>query len=925
MPDWVVPDWVVPSCSYDPKVPTPVLATKIFAPTRRTSLVARPRLLRQLDGTLEAGHRLALVSAPAGFGKTTLLGDWLGHLDQREPPPRVGWLSLDEGDNDLARLLTHALAALRGAGLDVDPAVLESLHTASTPAALTALVNAVAQAGESAPGTQWVLVLDDYHAIDAPEVHEAVVFLLDRLPEHLRLLVATRADPPLPLARLRSRGQLTEVRAADLRFTAAEALDFLTQAMGLDLTVADVEALEERTEGWVAGLQLAALSLRGIPERGEVAGFIAAFTGSNRFVIDYLADEVLARQPAEVTEFLLRTAVLDRLTGSLCDAVTGRADGARLLEDLERDNLFLVPLDTHRSWYRYHHLFADVLHARLLAHHPAEVAGLHQRASSWYAEHDLTEDAVRHSLSAGDFERAGYLMEQAVPELRRTRQDGVLIAWVGSLPDSVVRRSPVLGILSGWSRMMSGDLAGLESRLDDAEAALASGADDPALAAAWADTEDLRIAPALIQVYRASLAQARGDVAGTRRHASRAYDLAEAEDHFVRGAAAGFLGLAAWAAGEVQEARATFSEGVRSLHAAGNLVDELDSTVVLADLWVASGRPSRARLLYQEALETATAAGEPYPRATADLHVGLAELDRELDDLASAEEHLETARVLAERGSITENRHRWFVAMALLHSARGEYDAAARLLDRAGELYRHGFYPDVRPIAAMRARLDLAAGDLDRAVGWAHDRGVSVDDDPDYLREYEHLTLARLLLAQHRAGHPSGAGSPSPSAPSPAAAALGLLDRLHTAATDAGRDGSVLEIRALQALAHDAQGDRTRALATLERALAETPEPDGHARLFLDEGAPLTALLNLVWDRRSGGPTPPGQPLADPLSRRELDVLRRLDGELTGPEIARELYVSLNTFRTHTKRIFTKLDVTTRAAAVRRARELGLL
>ncbi len=535
-----------------------MLATKLFAPARRPRLVARPRLAEQLDTTLDAGHRLTLVSAPAGFGKTTLLSDWLAHIAERETRTRVGWLSLDDGDNDLTRLLTHVVAALHSVGLELDTAVLEFLHTASTSAALTAVVNDVARAGEQAPENQWILVLDDYHVIGAPEVHEAVTFLLDHLPDHLHLLMATRSDPPLPLARLRSRGQLTEVRAADLRFTAAESHEFLNRVMGLDLTAADVHAIEERTEGWVAGLQLAALSLRGIPERGEVAGFIDAFTGSNRFVIDYLADEVLARQPARVRFFLLRTAVLDRLTGALCDAVTGRADGIRMLEVLERDNLFLVPLDTQRLWYRYHHLFADVLHARLLAEHPDQVPTLHQRASAWYASHDLASDAVRHALHAEDFPRAGYLMEEALPELRRTRQDSLLLAWMRSLPESVVRRSPVLSILSGWALMMSGDLDAVELRLDDADAALAAGAHDQGLAAAWADTDDLRTAPATISVYRASLAQARGDIAGTVRHARRALDLAGPEDHFVRGAGAGFLGLAAWAAGDVQEALSTF-------------------------------------------------------------------------------------------------------------------------------------------------------------------------------------------------------------------------------------------------------------------------------------------------------------------------------------------------------------------------------
>jgi LuxR family maltose regulon positive regulatory protein len=903
-------------------MPPPVLATKLFAPPRRARLVARPRLLDLLDATLAPGHRLTVVSAPAGFGKTTLLADWRASLVERPAPPTVGWVSLDAGDNDLTRLMTHLLAAL-----DVDPALLDAVSAASTGAVLPALVNELTRGGGAR-----VVVLDDYHVIGSTPVHEAVTFLLDHLPEHVRLLVATRSDPPLPLARLRSRGQLVEVRAADLRFSQPEARDFLTRVMGLDLTTADAAALDERTEGWAAGLQLAALSLRGLDDPKDVASFIAAFTGSHRFVIDYLADEVLVRQPGEVREFLLRTAVLDRLTGPLCDAVTGRADGARALDDLDRANLFLVPLDGRREWYRYHHLFADVLRARLLAEHPGEVPRLHRRASDWYASHALPADAVRHALAAEDFPRAAALMERAVPELRRTRQDRLLQDWMRALPEPVVRRSPVLSIVSGWSSLISGDLDGLESRLDDAAAALAAGEHDAQLRAAWADTEDLRTAPAMISIYRASLAQARGDVAGTVRHARESLSQAGPADHFVRGAGAGFLGLAAWSAGDVQAALPMFTEAVRHLHAAGNLVDELDSTVVLADMWVAAGRPSRARRLYEQALRTATAGGEPYPRATADLHVGLAELDRERDDLAAAEDHLRTARALAEHGSITENRHRWFLAMAQLRAASGDHEAAADLLDRAQELYRPGFYPDLRPIAAARARLALAAGDLTSAGEWADEAGVTVDDAPAYLREYEHLTLVRVLLAQRRAGDHRAS----------VAAVPALLERLRVAA--AGRAGSLREIHLLQALARHAAGEAAGALAALGDALGAPPEPESYVRLFLDEGAAVQALLldaagAAGLDERArqrlgtilGPPVAPApaahppQPLADRLSSRELQVLRLLDSDLTGPEIARRLYVTVNTLRTHTKRIFTKLDVTTRAAAVRRAREYGLL
>ena len=745
-------------------VSTPILATKLFPPARRRQLVARPRVAGRLDASLDPGHRLTLVSAPAGFGKTTLLSDWLTDLNPLQPDTRVGWLSLDDGDNDLTRFMAHLVAALQSAELDVDAAVLESFTSASAGAALTPLVNDIARAGEQEPGKQWIVVLDDYHAIGASEVHEALTFLLDHLPDHLHLVIATRSDPPLPLARLRSRGQLSEVRAADLRFTPAEAREFLNQVMGLELTEADVDALEDRTEGWIAGLQLAALSLRGIADRNEVAGFISAFTGSNRFVIDYLADEVLARQPPQVRDFLLRTAILDRLHGPLCDAVTGGTDGTRTLADLERGNLFVVPLDTERSWYRYHHLFADVLHARLLAEHPEQVPDLHERASGWFAARGLVADAVRHALAAENFDRAAFLIEEALPQIRPTRQDGLLLTWVRSLPEPVVIRSPVLCILSSWSRLMSGDLDAAESRLDDAEAALAAGAEDADLAATWADTEDLRTAPAMVSVYRAALAQARGDVASTVRHARHVLDLAGPEDHFLRGAGSGYLGLAAWAAGNVEEALSTFSDAVRSLHAAGNFVDALDTTIPLADMWVAAGKPGRARQLYEQALQTVTANGPPYPRAMADLHVGLAELDRELDDLASAEAHLETAHALAERASITENRHRWYVVMAQVCAARGDYDAATRLLDQAETLYRHGFYPDVRPIAAVKARIQIAARDLSSAGAWADDQGISVGDEPNYLHEYEHLTLARLQFAARHQAIAAGAWSSRPAA-----------------------------------------------------------------------------------------------------------------------------------------------------------------
>jgi LuxR family transcriptional regulator, maltose regulon positive regulatory protein len=921
----------------------PVLATKLFAPSRRRILTARPRLTAKIDTTIDPGHRMTLVSAPAGFGKTTAVSDWLADISQRRPHARVAWLSLDAADNDLTRLMTHLATALNSAGMCIEATVVDELHSASDPALLSPLVNELDRAGHESPGEVWVLILDDYHVIESADVHRAMAFLIDHLPEHLRLLIATRSDPPLPLARLRSRGQLTELRAADLRFAASEAHEFLTRTMGLDLTAAEVDLLEERTEGWITGLQLSALSLRGMDDRAEVSAFIAELKGSSRFVIDYLTDEVLSRQPAPVRDFLTATAELDRLTGPLCDALSGRADGAQMLEHLERSNLFVVPLDDERTWYRYHHLFADVLRARVRVTAPGQVSTAHRQACEWFATHGMTEDAVSHALAGRDFERAAYLVEAALPELRRTRQDMQVLGWIRALPEIVVRRSPVLSVMAAWSLMMAGDLDAVEQRLDDAEAALIAGAHDQERATAWADTDDLRTAPATVAVYRASLAQARGDLPDTVRHAERALDVAGPADHFIRGAAGGFLGLAAWAAGDVRTGLETFAEAVRNLRAAGNLVDALDSTVVLADMWVALARPSRARLLCEQALRTAADTAQRHARAPADLHIVLAELDRELDELVSAEAHLETARVLAERAFITENHHRWFVANAQIRAANGDPAGATSLLDQAEALYRHGFYPDVRPIGAMRARLQIASGDLGPAVAWADERGLGADDEPEYLREYEHLTLARLLLAQHR----SEQRRQPDSAPS-LTAVLGLLERLLAAAVHAGRDGSAQEISALLAVGHHCRGDQPAALAALSRALTGSPEPDSYVRLYLDEGVSMMSLLELaatttgvaadgrgtalreraqqiLLHRQPAVGAQRAQSLVAGLSQRELAVLRLLDSALTGPEIARELYVTVNTFRTHSKRIYSKLDVKTRAAAVRRAHELGLL
>lgn len=925
-------------------MPTPVLATKLFVPALRPQVVPRPRLIARLREGLRPGRKLTLISAPAGFGKTTLLSEWIADSQQRDASLRAAWISLDDGDNDPARFLAYLVAAFQGAGraqpasVRPPPSVEQALTVEQT---LTALINEVALVPHDT-----ILVLDDFHLVDAAPVRDALAFLLDRLPSNVHLAMAGRSDPSLPLARLRGRGELTELRAADLRFTPDESAAFLNEVMGLTLSATDIAALETRTEGWIAGLQLAALSMR---DRSDIAGFIRAFTGSHRFVIDYLVEEVLQRQPDEVRSFLFRTAILDRLSGPLCDALTGQAGGDEMLEKLERENLFVAPLDDHRRWYRYHHLFADVLRARFPAEWRDSLPDLHRRASEWYERNNLPEDAVRHALAAEDFERAANLIEGAVPALRKGRQDATLLEWLTLLPAEVVARRPVLSVYLAWAMLIAGNLDAVELRLRDAEAGLGAAAGQgsgprasmpgAAMADPAAVGEELRMLPVMIAVYRASLAQALGDVAGTAEHARRALDLTEPGDHFGRAAAAGFLGLASWASGDLEAGLRAFAEVRTTLRLAGNTADVLGTTVVLADMLIPLGRLRDARRAYDEALQLASAQGEPAPQPMADLHVGISELHLERNELDAAREHLLAAQALGERASLPENRYRWFVAMARVREAEGNPDAALDLLTEAERLYARGFFPEVRPIAALRARVWITQGRLAEARDWATGQGLSAAE-VSYLGEFAQITLARLLIAEHRADPERGAIQD----------ALALLDRLFEAAEAGGRTGIVNEVLLLQALAHQARGRLSLALVSLERVLGQA-EPEGYLRLFLDEGAPLAELLGEAAQRgilpeqvsrlrrafrpaatAGADPPQPAMPRADmpqaageALSERELHVLRLLATDLTGPEIARELYLSLNTVRTHTRHIFGKLSVNSRPAAVRRAEELDLL
>ncbi len=833
------------------------MATKMFIPRVRADVVVRPRLLQRLS---RSTAKLVLVSAPPGFGKSTLVAEWA--RTAAAGTDRVAWYSLDASDNDASTFWRYLITTLAAKV----PGLARSLALAQgAPIELlvTGLVNELATAADDV----W-LVLDDYQVIDAPQIRDGLELLIEHLPPQAHIVLTTRVDPPLPLSRWRVRGEVTEVRAAELRFSDGEAAEFLRSAAAVELTAAQVTALTERTEGWIAALQLAALSVR---DHQDAGGFIERFAGDDRYIVDYLMDEVLAHQTGAVREFLMLTAPLDRLSGDLCDAVTGLENSARTLAALERANVFVIPLDDHGTWFRYHHLLADVLRARLLSERPELIPLLHRRASTWYEAAGALDDAIRHALVGRDFDRAGHLIQVALPEARRNRLDVVLTRWLQALPEEVARRSPVLTVFRGWTLIAEGDPAQVEAWLDHAEAVLQSV--PPGNPQPWPDTVELRTLPATIATYRAALAQAKGDLAGVTRHAQHALEVIAPDDHMARGGAAGFLALAAWSEGAIEPAVQTFTGALASLHLAGNVVDELSGTALLAEMWAVAGRPSKARDLCRSALAEAEPLGLLGARATADLHVRLAELDLEAESLDSAERHLDIAAPLLELTPTSESRHRWFVAAGELAASRGDRARALGLLDRAEELYQPGYYPNIRPIPSVRARVLIRAGDLERAGTWAAESGVTLLDEARYLREHEHLTLVRLALAQR----PERTGELD--------RVIALLHRLDVAAEAAGRAGSLPDIR--------------RQLAIAERS-----------------GRP---------DAGRSAPAPSSQPWSEPLSVREWEVLRLLASELSGPEIAQRLFISHNTLRTHTKHIFAKLEVTSRRAAVARAGERGLL
>jgi LuxR family maltose regulon positive regulatory protein len=861
---------------------------------------------------------LTLVSAPAGFGKTTLVAHWLA-----ESGTPVAWLSLEPEDNDPMRFLSYLIAALQRLDPQVGTAVLPLLQ-APRPAPLERVLTLVINDLLASAATDCALVLDDYHVITTEAIHQALIFLLGHLPAHMHLLIATRADPPLLLAGLRARAQLSEVRAADLRFATQEVSAFVREVMALDLPSEAIGTLERRTEGWVVGLQLAALSLQG---GADVQTFLAAFSGSYRFVLDYLSEEVLSRQPPAVHTFLLHTSILERLSGALCDAVTAKPGSQAMLEALDRANLFVVALDEERGWYRYHQLFAEVLKSRLQQAEASVVAELHQRASAWYEQHQMQALAIEHALAAPDLERATRLIEEHGMSFALRGQVHTMLGWLTALPEAVVRSHALLSLYSAVMLLFTNQVEAAETRLQEIEQGLQG----------TRPTDQQRVIRGQIALIRANLLRSCGDLPRGLALARQALSLLpETEERFrlpaLVGVASSYLESGDVTLATEQVAVAT----VASLRASDDRFAFLQSLTGLARLQGLQGQLRRAASTYGEAMgvlpgQLPSLLGSPA------YYFGLGDLLRECNQLDGAQRHLLDGMELVQ-GRLpvfADEVTLGYIALARLQMARGESSRALATLDAFMDLAqeRH-FVPQLLARArAVRAQVELAQANLAAALRWADESGLSLaDDDLSYPREQEYLALARVRIAQGREDLARPFLQDT----------LSLLDRLLQDAETKARLGSALEILVLRALALQALGDRIGALSTLEHALTRA-EPEGYIRLFVDEGGPMRTLLRqahgivpdyvatllAAFDEHHVWAPAPAVParstLVEPLTEREREVLHLLSTGASNREIAGRLVVSLGTVKKHVSNICGKLGAQSRTQAVARARGLNLL
>ena len=869
-----------------------LLFTKLYVPPPRPNIVFRPHLIEKLNDGLH--RKLTLISAPAGFGKTTLVSEWITGC---QCP--VAWLSLDEGDNEFTRFLTYFVAALQtiapkfGEGLFVS---LQSPQPLPSEALLTTLLNEISAIPEN-----FILVLEDYHTIDSEPIDHALTFVLDHLPPQMHLIITAREDPQLPLARYRARGQLTELRAADLRFTPPEAADFLNQVMDLNLSAEEVTALETRTEGWIAGLQLAAISMQG---HQDTASFIKSFTGSHHFVLDFLIEEVLQQQSENIQTFLLRTSILDRMCGPLCDAVLGSscASGQETLEYLEHANLFIVPLDNERRWYRYHHLFAELLRLRLGK--PKEFAEYHIRASQWHEDNGLELEAFQHAAAADDIERAERIIEGKGIPLHFRGAVTTILDWLTSLPKTVLDARPSLWARYARLSLVTGQTTGVEEKLQAAEAALQGAESD----------DKTRNLIGQIAAARATLALSRYQVETMIAQSRRALEYLHPNNLPSRNQALYTLAVAYRLQGDRAAAGRTYTEVLSISQASGDIFYTILAASGLGEVQELENQLYSAAETYRRVLPLF--GDHPQPSAE-EAYLGLAHITYEWNDLESAEQHGQKSLQLARQYDRVIDR---FIVsevfLARLKLARGDVAGAATMLAETEQSARQqNFLLRMPEIAAVQVLVLLQQGNLSKAA---------------HLAQTHHLPIsqARVYIAQ---------GDPS--------AALALLMPLRQQMEAKGWVDEQLKVMVLQAVVFYAHGEKDKAMQLLGDALA-LAEPGGFIRIFVDEGKPMAQLLREATSKRimpdyvskllaafeaekrknEGKPDlHHAQPLIEPLSERELEVLKLLRSEISGPEIAHKLMVSLSTMRTHTQNIYVKLGVNNRQAAVRRAEELDLL
>jgi len=925
---------------YNRVVPAPILTTKLYVPPHRVNIVVRSRLTERLNEGLY--RKLTLLSAPAGFGKTTLLSEWIAALTPGPSPSgrgegvRVAWLSLDEGDNDPARFWSHFIAALQTVVPNISVEVLGTLQASQLPpieSILTSLLNKIASIPDdpstlpSAAGQGFILVLDDYHDVDSKQIDHALAFLIERLPPQMHLVIATREDPDLPLARLRASNQLIELRVKDLRFTELEVAEFLNQAMGLLLSPEDVTALETRTEGWIAGLQMAALSMQGLQ---DTAGFIQSFTGSHRFVLDYLLEEVLQKQPEAIQTFLLQTSILERMCGSLCNAVLldPSINGQETLEYLERANLFIVSQDNERRWYRYHHLFADLLRNRLVRAYPDRITDLHRRASDWYARNDLPNEAIKHALEVQDWQRAAELIEFNSRSMWLHGEIGILRAWLESFPAALRLERIKLGLVYAWTLTMANQLDRAEQHLDQM--------------APLVQPVPTLLGEAL--AVRVMIAAYRSDMTAVINLAQQAIALMLPEETFIRSIVMLSLGVAYYdMSSDLTAARNAFRDAYELGNATepNGALDKNPSVLVarayLAELEWLQGNLRDASRMYEETRELSIQWGGQVSLARVDW--GRASLFYERNDLDNAAHALQES---IRSGELWKDPHVLvpsYGLSALAMQARGQTDEALDMICRAEQITRKWYSSPATlgSLALYQIALWIARDDFPAIAQWEQDHNAEWQLQIGRARDSLASVLAHARIARHYRQRDNSALKQ----------ARALIEPALEQAQTQGLMFNVTRLLILDALALYAQRDTESAIKALKRALAFA-EPENYVRSFLDLGKPMQELLSWSLDSQSlseqhlrsyasrllsnfGSDVsvkpdqPTGDSLIEPLSQRELEVLRLIAKGLSNREISERLFLALSTVKGHTRIIFDKLQVQRRTEAVARARELGLL